>query len=112
MKTEGAGAFWSYVHADDEAERGRIVNLGADLASAYGLLTGGDLDLFLDRDALHWGDDWRQRISDAIAATTFFIPIVTPRYFNSPECRRELIEFDREARRLGAGALLLPILYV
>jgi uncharacterized protein YukE len=108
---EGAGAFWSYVHADDEAEGGRIVELGRDVQRQYGLITGGELELFLDRDALEWGDDWRERIAEAVDAARFFIPVMTPSYFNSKECRRELIQFAREANRLGASALLLPILY-
>ena len=112
MQAERAGAFWSYVHVDDEAEQGRIVDLAHDVRDQYGLLTGGELELFLDRDAIEWGDDWRERIATAISAATFFIPIMTPRYFNSVECRRELIAFAREANRHGVESLLLPILYV
>jgi len=48
--------FWSYVHADDEAESGRIVRLGRDLQSQYELLTGESVELlFLDKDAIAWG---------------------------------------------------------
>jgi hypothetical protein len=112
MQAEGAGAFWSYVHADDEADGGRIVELGRDVQRQYGLLTGGKLDLFLDRDALEWGDDWRERVAEALSAATAFIPVMTPRYFDSAECRRELITFAREANRLGVESLLRPILYV
>jgi hypothetical protein len=36
MEAEGAGAFWSYVHADDEADGG-LLGAGADLLD--GLLT-------------------------------------------------------------------------
>ncbi len=79
--------------------------------SATNSLTGGDLELFLDRDALRWGDDWRERIAEALAAATFFIPIMTPRYFDSAECRREVIRFAREASRLGVESLVLPVLY-
>ena len=112
MQSEGAGAFWSYVHADDDAEGGRIVDLAHDLQAQYALLSGGQLDLFLDRDAIGWGDDWRERIAEALSAATFFIPIMTPGYFNSQECRRELISWVREATRLGVQSLLLPVLYV
>jgi hypothetical protein len=112
MDTEQAAAFWSYVHDDDEAEGGRITELARDLQRQYGLLTGGALELFLDRDALRWGDDWRERIAEALSAATFFIPIMTPRYFDSVECRREVIRFGREAGRLGVESLVLPVLYV
>jgi TIR domain len=112
VDVDGAGAFWSYVHDDDDAEGGRIVELGRDLGSQYGLITGGKLELFLDVDVLKWGDEWREEIEQAINAATFFVPIITPRYFSSEECRRELILFAREMARLGVPALLLPILYV
>ena len=108
----GIKCFWSYVRADDEAEDGRITELGRDVAKQFGLLTAQELDLFLDLDSLNWGDMWLQRIEEAIAATAFFIPILTPRYFLSPSCRNELNLFMRSAKNLGVSELILPILYV
>jgi hypothetical protein len=112
MDTEAAAAFWSYTHKDDEAEGGRIVQLARDLQNQYGVLTGGELTLFLDKDKIEWGDELRARIDQALAGTTFFIPIITPRYFQSNECRRELIVFAQETKRLKVESLLLPIFYV
>jgi TIR domain-containing protein len=112
VDTEGAGAFWSYTHLDDEAESNRIVQLAHDLKAQYGVLSGGELRLFLDKDELEWGDDLRAGIDKALADTTFFIPIVTPRYFQSDEGRRELIAFSEETKRLKVESLLLPIYYV
>lgn len=43
---------------------------------------------------------------------TFFIPIITPRYFEREECRRELLAFEGRARAADLDELLLPILYV
>lgn len=104
-----AAAFWSYVHADNDAEGGRILDLAARVRGAYRLFTAEDLDLFVDRKDVLWGDAWRDRIDEAIAGTTFFIPIVTPSYFQSEECRRELLQFTSEATRLGLEQLLMPI---
>jgi TIR domain len=112
MDTEGAAAFWSYTHDDNAAEGERIVQLAHDLQAQYGVLTGGKLRLFLDRDEIGWGDDLRARIDEALADTTFFIPIITPRYFQHTECRRELIAFSQETKRLKVESLLLPIYYV
>jgi hypothetical protein len=53
--------FWSYVHADDEADGDRISRLARDVASQFQMLTGEPLDLFLDRDAIKWGEVWRDR---------------------------------------------------
>lgn len=112
MDTEGAAAFWSYTHRDHDAEDGRISQLAHDLQKEYGLLTSGELKLFLDRDAIEWGDNLRGRIDEALSETTFFIPIITPSYFTSAECRRELIAFAQGTKRLRVESLLLPIYYV
>jgi hypothetical protein len=61
---------------------------------------------------LLWGDERRQRIEEALAGITFFIPIVTPRYFQRPECRRELLSFSANGQKRNVDELLLPILYV
>lgn len=105
----GAAGFWSYVREDDEGEGGRITDLARDLKAQYKIRTAEELELFIDRDSIQWGEEWQQRISDAIAGTTFFIPVVTPSYFRSNSCRQELLKFFREAERLGLEQLLMPI---
>lgn len=106
-----AAGFWSYTHADDRSEEGRILRLATLVQREYRLITGEDLGLFVDRSTLEWGDDWQERIDEWLLETTFFIPIVTPQFFRSEECRRELLTFTGHARRLGMEELLLPILY-
>lgn len=103
--------FWSYVHADDENDGGAIVRLANRVIDEYALLSGESLRLFVDRD-LEWGDEWKRRIDEALQDTTFFIPIITPRYFKSDECRRELIKFKTASEEFGVEQLLLPIYYV
>lgn len=108
--TESQG-FWSYVHADDDAEGGRIVQLVHDIVAQYEMLTNETIELFLDRDDIAWGQEWKVRIEGSLASVAFFIPVLTPRYFASPICRGELNTFARRATDLGVGELLLPILY-
>jgi hypothetical protein len=105
----GAAGFWSYVRRDDEGEGGRIIDFARDLKEQYRIRTAEELELFVDRESIQWGEEWKQRISDAIAGTTFFIPVVTPSYFRSNACRQELLKFFREAERLGLEQLLMPI---
>ena len=107
-RTEG---FWSYVQIDDDAETGRISQLARDVQNEYGLLTGEELNLFLDRDALGWGDRWKDRIDESLANVTFFVPVLTPRYFKSAECRREFQLFARRAERFGVLETVMPIAY-
>jgi len=49
--------FWSYVHADDDADGGRVSRLAHDVAAQFEMLTGEKIDLFLDRDDIEWGED-------------------------------------------------------
>ena len=109
--TQAAG-FWSYAHEDDKLDSGGILKLRQLISEEYNLISGEVLDLFVDSDGIAWGDDWRIKIDTALSQTIFFIPIITPRYFIRPECRRELLEFAGKAKSLGVEELLLPILYV
>jgi len=106
------GGFWSYVHADDDADGGRIAQLARDVVAQYEMLTGDSIHLFLDRDDIEWGDEWKPKIDSTLESTAFFVPILTPRYFRSVECRRELNFFARRATAIGIKELVLPILYV
>lgn len=104
--------FWSYAHDDDDAESGRISQLGRDLAREYELLTGEHVDLFLDRDSLDWGSDWRREIDGSLASVAFFVPVLTPRYFKRAECRHEFRSFFDRASQLDMHGLILPVRYV
>lgn len=104
--------FFSYVHADDQAETGRITRLARDVVDQFQMLTGEEISLFLDKDALEWGENWREAIDSNLASVAFFIPVMSPRYFMSPECRRELQTFARRASDLGMKELILPLHYV
>lgn len=104
--------FLSYRRQDDEAENGRITSLLQRVADRYATLTGNDLELFIDKNDIKWGEEFQRRLDDSVQDTVFFIPIVTPRYFTSDQCRSELIRFKSKARQLGVVELLLPIYYV
>lgn len=103
--------FFSYVHRDDVAEGGRICQLARDIKDQYEMLTGESISLFIDRDAIKWGEKWKELIDKNLASVAFFIPVLTPRYFQSPECRRELNSFARRATELGYKDLILSLLY-
>jgi hypothetical protein len=104
--------FWSYVHDDDRADGERISRLAKDVMAQFQMLTGEMISLFLDRDTLTWGENWRDKTDESLSNIAFFIPVMTPRFFMSPECRRELQFFARQATELGIKELILPLLYV
>lgn len=111
MTGTSPAAFWSYAHRDDEQDDGRILRLAKRIEDEFSLLTGSDLNIYVDRNDNRWGQVWRERIDSALQDTTFFIPIITPRYFTRPECRGELMKFAAAARSLGVVELILPIRY-
>ncbi|MGV9312748.1 toll/interleukin-1 receptor domain-containing protein [Streptomyces sp. NPDC003691] len=110
-KAQPAG-FWSYTRRDDELDSGRIVRLSERIASEFEIITGEPLEIFLDKKSIEWGDAWRVRLDSALTGTTFLIPVITPNFLKSQECRREVIKFSGHAASLGLDELLLPIHYV
>lgn len=112
MSSDRAVAFWSYTHDDDKHEAGAIRRLAERIREEYSLITGEELAIFVDREDIAWGDEWKERIDNALVSTTFFMPILSPRYFRREECRRELFAFASQAASLGVDELICPILYV
>jgi hypothetical protein len=110
MNPSPAG-FWSYTHRDDEIEEGRIRRLARKIANEFEGITADEFDVFIDKKDIRWGDEWRKRIDSALTGSTFFMPIITPRFLKSEECRREILTFIGHAKSLGLQELLLPILY-
>ncbi len=112
MSGRAAAGFWSYAHDDDEMVEGAIVKLAGLIVREFNLLSSEPLKLFIDRREVAWGQEWRQRIDCALSETTFFIPIITPRYFTRRECLKELQEFYDKAQSCDVEEFILPILYV
>lgn len=101
--------FISYKREDNADFNGVADRLRRDIAGRFQALTGRRLDLFIDRESIGWGEDWRQKIRESVEAATLFLPIITMRYFTSDACREELLTFYSNARQLGVTDLLLPI---
>ncbi|MDJ0318667.1 toll/interleukin-1 receptor domain-containing protein [Arthrobacter antibioticus] len=108
---DNAVGFLSYSHLDDEADEGRIRRLAKQIQSEYRVLTGQELEIFVDRSDLRWGQKWKERIDGALQTTTFFIPVLSPSFFASNECRREFFEFFNTTRSLGVPRYLLALRY-
>lgn len=112
MQDVAIAGFWSYTQQDDDRDGGRLLWLADLLANEFVSLTGSQLDVFVKRDSSKWGAEWHLRVETAPATATFFIPVITPSYFKSEECRQELLQFVGHARGLGAEDLVLPLLYI
>jgi chaperonin GroEL len=105
-------AFLSYVHADDQHEGGRLAVIQERLSEEVQFQTGLDFLIFRDRKDIKWGQNWRERITHSLSHVTFFIPVITPRYFRSEACLEELRTFLGREQELGRGDMVLPIYYV
>jgi hypothetical protein len=108
----GTTGFWSYSQEDDRSDKGRILQLASDLKDEFNLIAGHPLRIFVDREAVEWGEEWRSQIDSSLTEATFLIAIITPRFFKRQECRREILEFHGQAKSSGLERLLCPILYI
>ena len=90
--------FISYRHASDEARNKWVYNLRDELDLRLADLVG-KIDIWRDKEEILAGDQWRQRIAEALDNTAIFLAIVSGSYFESEECRKEMDQFL--GRRLG-----------
>ena len=75
-------------------------------------LSGKRIEIFQDVDGVVWGQQWKQRLASSSDDAVFLIPIVTPSYFASEACRKELEQFVGREKDTGFKELILPIYYI
>jgi F-box protein 11 len=102
----------SYVRFDDAHEDGQLTAFRERLAGEIRIQTGREFPIFQDRNDIAWGQNWQQRIEEALDEVTFLLVIVTPGLFQSPECRHEVAQFREREQTLGRTDLILPVYYV
>jgi parallel beta-helix repeat protein len=105
-------AFLSYVRFDDEHEDGRLSEFRKRLSGEVRMQTGEEFPIFQDRNDISWGQNWQKRIEESIDHSTFLICILTPGFFKSDACRKEVERFIEREKRLGRGDLILAVYYV
>ncbi|MFL6113672.1 MAG: TIR-like protein FxsC [Catenulispora sp.] len=71
---------------------------------------------FMDRE-VRVGQEWRRRISEALAACRVFLPLYTPRYFTSLSCASEwyLFQARQSAHEPSSGSrpeAIIPVLWL
>jgi hypothetical protein len=74
--------------------------------------SGAEFVIFQDTTDIQWGENWRKRIEEALDEVTFFIPVITPTFLNSEECRAEVQLFLEHEQQLGRDDLILPLYFV
>ena len=104
--------FWSYARQDDNHSDGQLSELRAVVGKAINLHRGEEVRLFQDTEAIPIGADWEATIESTIAQTTFFIPLITPKFLKSEHCRDVFRAFRRRMAAMGRHDLIFPVHYV
>ncbi len=105
-------AIISYTRFDDEHNRGYLTELCLQLSKEVRAYSGEPFSIFQDVKDIGWGEPFEQKITAAIAEATFFIPILTPSFFKSAHCRKELQWFLAREQELQRNDLILPVYYI
>jgi hypothetical protein len=105
-------AFMSYVRFNDQHDDGQLSQFRERLAAEVRAQTGQEFVIFQDRNDVAWGQNWQQRIDEALDVVTLLLVIITPSLFRSPACRREVTRFLERERTLARDDLILPVYYI
>ena len=105
-------AFMSYARFNDEHDDGQLSRFRERLAAEVRAQTGREFVIFQDRADIAWGQNWRQRIDEALDVVTLLLVLITPGLFGSAACRAEVSRFLERERELGRSDLILPVYYI
>ncbi|MDX1983809.1 MAG: SUMF1/EgtB/PvdO family nonheme iron enzyme, partial [Bryobacteraceae bacterium] len=86
-----------------------VKQLQAEIRKQMGLR---DFVIYQDRDQLAWGQSWKRQIDESVDSSAFLIAILSPSFFASKECVRELSKFREREKQLGRDDLILPVVWI
>ena len=81
--------FWSYAKLDDKTPH-KLTALREAFKISLDQTVGSETQIIVDIDNLKWGDDWYETLDKLVEHSCLFLPIMSPSYFNSKMCMREL----------------------
>jgi TIR domain len=102
-------AFLCYDRHDDRDKS--VSSFREALTSAVADQASRPVEIFQDRINIRWGENWRDRIRRALDETPLLVPIVTPNFLESDECRDELECFLEGEDRRRRWDLILPVYF-
>jgi CheY-like chemotaxis protein len=107
-----ATAFLSYTRTDDEFHGGYITSFRKTLENAVHVVSGEKtFRVFQDIEGIVIGEQWQKKLTEVIEESSFFVPMLTPLFFNSGPCREELTQFLAHESSLRRDDLVLPIYF-
>jgi F-box protein 11 len=89
-----------------------LSDLRKEIAGEVSMLMGQDIGNFQDIHDLRTGDNWAKTLRAGLSAASFLIPVLTPRFFNRPWCREELLTYLRVSTVAGLEPRIFPIRFV
>ncbi len=104
-------AFMYYAQSDLKVDGEVFYNLRQHFSSEVGVQIGKEFDVY-GPDSIGWGEDKQKWIEEKINDTTFFIPILTPSFFQDDECNTASSLFLKREQQLGRTDLILPVYYI
>jgi hypothetical protein len=100
------------VHLDDVLAGGRITRLANRLEKAVQLRCGGTFPIVRASKDVFWEVRWETVMRKALNETSLLFPVVTPAFFNSEFCCREVLAFSTIKSNLRGLGLIFPIYFV
>ena len=58
------------------------------------------------------GEQWQKKLAEVIGRASFFLPMLTPLFLSSPNCRKEVVLVLAREKALGRDDMILPIYLV
>jgi len=109
--------FISYAHADAQTEEQKklVDEIKSSIEQALKTVSasGNDPHVFLDSEALGWGDEWSAKICRCIENCRVFVYLLSPNYLKSNYCQREKLWWaKREIARGRLNKSTRPIYYI
>ncbi len=82
--------FWSYANQDDLKPH-NLSSLREAFKISLDQTLGLKSELIVDVNELKWGDKWFEKLEESVKKSDCFLPILSPSYFRSKMCMRELV---------------------
>jgi hypothetical protein len=104
-------AFLSYVREVDGM--GDVTRFREALELAVRERGFDTFEVFHDRLHILWGDDWKNRVLQSFDDIILIIPVISPGFFASENCRFEVNTFLERERQSGSRqSTILPVYFV
>jgi hypothetical protein len=103
-------AFLSYAHFDNDHDNKFITNI-VDYLNNELKAIGTSIDIFYDEN-IKPSEKWKEKISKEIENASILIPIITPSFFKSKYCLKEIEEFKQREAHSNQTKLIIPIYYI